>query len=114
MAQRSSVKWNGAAITAAVQEAAEKGVRLAAEHLLQESRTLVPHEEGTLERSGTVSADGLRAAVSYDTPYAIPQHEDLELKHDDGREGKYLEKPARAEAQTMQDIIATQIRRATR
>ncbi|WP_066360262.1 minor capsid protein [Herbidospora mongoliensis] len=112
MAQRSSLKWNGPQVAAAVMKAAEKGVKLAAEHLLEESRKLVPHEEGTLERSGTVSADGLRAAVSYDTPYAIKQHEDLNLKHDDDREGKYLEKPARTQAKAMQDIMAAQIRRA--
>ena len=47
------------------------GLTKAAEHLLQVSNTLVPLEEGTLERSGVASVDegSLRGAVSYDTPY---------------------------------------------
>lgn len=112
MAQRTRVQWNGAAITAAVQKAAERGVQLAAEHLLQKSRELVPIEEGTLERSGTVTREGTRAAVSYDGPYATRQHEELLWRHDDGRQAKYLEQPARDEAPEMQNIMAAQIRRA--
>ena len=38
------------------------------------------------------------AAVSYDTPYAIRQHEDLSYKHDAGRKAKYLEDPLNAAA----------------
>ena len=51
--------------------AAVRGLVKATEHLLQVSNTLVPLEEGTLERSGVASVDegSLRGAVSYDTPY---------------------------------------------
>jgi hypothetical protein len=114
MAQRSTLKWNGPKVAAAVQEGAERGVELGVEHLLQESRAVVPHEEGTLERSGTATTDGLQGAVSFDTPYAVRQHEDLTQKHNEGRQAKYLEEPLEAEAETIQEIIATEVRRSMR
>lgn len=73
MTQRAKVTFHGAKVKAAERKGAARGLKLAVEHLLQASRALVPHEEGTLERSGVASVDegGLRAAVSYDTPYAL-------------------------------------------
>lgn len=92
--------------------AAARGVALAAEHVLGEARKRVPIEEATLERSGAVSTDpaNLRAAVTFDTPYAVVQHEDMGLKHDAGREAKYLENAMNAERETVQQIIAQAIK----
>jgi hypothetical protein len=86
------------------------------EHLLQVSRERVPIEEATLERSGVVSVDesSMTAAVSYDTPYAVRQHEELSYSHDPGRTAKYLERPLREEKDTILAIIAAQVRRALR
>ncbi len=116
MAQRATVHWNGEEIKKAVRAAAIRGITLAAEHLLGESRQLVPLEEGTLERSGTVVVDEqkLRATVVYDTPYAVRQHEELDYQHAPGRQAKYLEQPMNTEKATMQALIAAQIRRAMR
>lgn len=104
------------AIAAAERSGAVRGLQMATEHLLQVSRTQVPIEEGTLERSGVASVDPatLRGAVSYDTVYAVRQHEDLALRHDDGRKAKYLEDPMKSEAEAMRALIAAQIRRALR
>lgn len=95
-----------------VRKAANRGLALAAEHVLGESRRLVPIEEATLERSGTVTTDpdNLQAAISYDTPYAVRQHEDMTAQHDPGREAKYLETPLNTERDTVQEIIARTIR----
>ncbi|GAA0638251.1 hypothetical protein GCM10010174_70130 [Kutzneria viridogrisea] len=114
MTQNVKIKWNGDIASKAAREAAVKGLALAAEHVLQVSRTEVPLEEGTLERSGVASVDeaNLRAAISYDTPYAVRQHEDMSLRHDEGRKAKYLEGPLHSEAETVQEIVAAQIRRA--
>ncbi|GAA2298307.1 hypothetical protein GCM10010402_66130 [Actinomadura luteofluorescens] len=100
-------------LSATERAGAVRGLRLGAEHLLQASRLQVPIEEATLERSGVASVDpgALEAAVSYDTPYAVRQHEDLTLRHDDGRKAKYLEDPLRDEAEVIREIIAAQIRR---
>ena len=53
----------------------------------------------------------LTGAVSYDTPYAVRQHEDLTLRHDAGRKAKYLEDPMNEERQVIAGLIAAQIRR---
>lgn len=92
---------------------AARGLFLAAEHVLQVSRTMVPIEEGTLERSGSASVDGdrLRAAVSYDTPYAVVQHEDLTMQHDSGRTAKYLERAMNSESDVIAELIAREVRR---
>lgn len=105
------IHWNGPEIAAGLEAAAARGLALAAEHLLQVANELVPIQEGTLKRSGVASSDGLTAAVSYDTPYAVRVHEDLTARHDPGRTAKYLERPFIAERETMLDIIAAEMRR---
>ena len=86
---------------------ANRAVALAAEHLLGVANEKVPIEEATLMRSGTVSTDPgkFTAAVSYDTPYAARQHEDMHLRHDDGRTAKWLENAMNAEVDTAAEII---------
>jgi len=74
-----------------------------AEAILTESLKEVPHATGTLQRSATVTDAPREDAVyiSYNTPYALRQHEDLTLRHPDprnplstpGRKAKYLEDP---------------------
>jgi hypothetical protein len=92
---------------------ADRGLRLGAEHLLGESRKLVPHEEGVLETSGKTSFDEAShtAAVSFDTPYAAVQHEDLSFQHDDGRQAKYLEQPMHTEAPVIARLAQGAIKR---
>lgn len=93
---------------------AAKGLFYGAEHLLQVSNKSVPIEEGTLERSGHTSVDpgALEAAVSYDTPYAPKQHEDLDYVHDEGRTAKFLENAMNSEKATIRAIIAREIKTA--
>ena len=84
-----------------------------AEYVLGESIQQVPHEEGDLQSSGKVSVDegSSRAAVSYDTPYAVRQHEDMTYQHDPGRKAKYLEDPLNAAANgPAQAIIARHLK----
>ncbi|MEV1204442.1 hypothetical protein [Microbispora rosea] len=116
MPQKATLKLNVGAIMKAERAGAVLGLKKAAEHLLEVSRELVPIEEGTLERSGVASVDEheLRAAVSYDTVYAVRQHEDLTLRHDEGRQAKYLEEPMDTERGTMLDIVAAEVRRSLR
>lgn len=93
-----------------VREASVRGLALASEHILGESNNQIPNEEGTLERSGSTSVDKpkLKAAVSYDTPYAVKQHE-VPMNHDSGRTHKYLENAFNSEAETAAKIIAKEI-----
>ncbi|MFI8200032.1 hypothetical protein ACIF6K_26510 [Streptomyces sp. NPDC085942] len=108
--------WNGDAVLRGTRAGAARGLRLGAEHVLQVSRGRAPIEEGTLERSGTatVDEDELRAAIAYDTPYAVRQHEDMTLRHDAGRTAKFVEQPMAEEADTVGEIIAAEMRRALR
>ncbi|MFF4177652.1 MULTISPECIES: minor capsid protein [unclassified Streptomyces] len=116
MTQRARLTWNGAAVAAAARAGAVQGLHLSSEHVLQASRARVPIEEGTLERSGTATVDEqqLTAAVAYDTPYAVRQHEEMDYQHDAGRTAKYLERPMNEEAAAVARIVAAQLRRALR
>ncbi|MGI5252775.1 hypothetical protein [Actinacidiphila glaucinigra] len=118
MTQRARLQWNGPQVLAQLRAAEVRGVQLATEHVLERSRDRVPIEEGTLERSGVASVDDegdqVTGAVSYDQPYAVRQHEDMTLRHDQGRTAKYLEGPLLEEADQIQALIAAQIRRALR
>lgn len=111
---RTRVTWHGDRITAQEKTALVRGLTFAAEHLLGEAQAIVPIEEATLERSGVASVDRslMAAAVSFDTPYAARQHEELTWRHAPGREAKYLEGPMLRERQVMLALIAAEVRRA--
>lgn len=108
-----SMNWDGPKVTKAMEAGAVQGLKLGTEYLLGVSRARVPLEEGTLERSGVASVDAgeLTGAVSYDTPYAARQHEELTWRHAEGRTAKYLEAPMEEERRTIGDIIAAAIRK---
>lgn len=113
---RARLNWTGDAATAAIRQAAARGLLLAAEHTLSASRQRVPINEGTLERSGATSVDEatMTAAVAYDTPYARRIHEDLNARHSPGRTAKYLESVLPEVAGDVQTLIGAQVRRALR
>lgn len=113
---RTRVNWNGAQVEAKAKQGLVSGLTMATEHLLAEAKAIVPLEEGTLERSGVASVDrsSMTGAVSFDTVYAVRQHEELTWKHLPGRQAKYLETPAHTERETMQALIAAGVRRALR
>lgn len=114
MAKNWSVKLNTGRIKRKTRDGAGRGLYLAAEHGLAEAKRRVPIEEGTLERSGTASVDEaeMKAAVSFDTPYAVVQHEDLTMRHDDGRQAKYLENALNDNREEFLRIFAQQLGRA--
>lgn len=83
-------RWFTRDVTARIEKASERALRAAAEHVLEEANRTVPVDEGTLRATGNVDVDGRRATVSYDTPYARRQHEDLTLRHEPGRRARWL------------------------
>lgn len=134
-----SVQWDADAVVRRIRQAAADGVFDAASHILEESNRVVPIEEATLLGSGTVtmrtgsakatSTDtgqvsatgrpaidtrGPVAVVSYDTPYAVVQHEDTELQHDPGREAKYLQRTINRRGRHVERFIADRIKAAIR
>ncbi|MFH9403258.1 hypothetical protein ACH4JS_26435 [Streptomyces sp. NPDC017638] len=116
MPQSFRLSFNGGPAARALRESAARGLFLAAEYVLGEADQVVPLDEAALQRSGTASVDApsLTAMVSYDTPYAVRQHERLDLRHAPGRTAKYLETPLNAARQEVAALIAAQIRRALR
>lgn len=89
--------WNldKALVQREVKEAKKRGLFKACDHLAAESKKQVPLDQATLKLSCKVSVsdDGNTGCVSYDTPYAIRQHEELSYHHQRGRKAKYLEDP---------------------
>lgn len=108
-----SFEWHGDEVKELIADGEIEGLELGAEHILGESRLLVPYEEGELSRSGATSVDrdARTAAISYNKPYAARQHEEMTWRHDDDRQAKYLEMPFLREAPVVREIIAAQIRR---
>lgn len=100
-------------MSARVQRASARALTLSTEHLLGVAASRAPIEEGILEGSGKATVDDadLIGAVSFNTPYAVRQHEDMGLRHDAGREAKYLERSATEERATIARIHATELQR---
>jgi len=101
---------NADRLTEAGLEGARDGLYVAGEHILGVSNQHVPHEEGTLQRSGGVSQNGNIVGISYDTDYAVRQHEDMSLHHDEGRNAKFLENALASERDTALAIVAQSIK----
>lgn len=105
---------NTAAISAAMRQAAARAVLEVAEDALTEANDRVPLDEGDLARSGEVTAfpEKSAASITYDTPYAIKQHEDVTLKHPRQGEDHWLERTVEENAPRYFQWIADRIRKA--
>lgn len=104
-------EWNGPQVEQALQAGAARGIGVALEHLKGESLKVVPLQDGILANTAATDVDPatLSGAVSYDTPYAVRQHEELDWRHDSGRTAKYLERPLQEQADTMNRLVADEI-----
>lgn len=112
MTQYARMNWQGGRLWAdRGRRLASEGLQRALEHTLGEANKLVPLDEGTLRRTGRVNVDGLNGAISYDTVYAVRQHEEMDWKHLPGRQAKYLEQPMNTERDVMLRLMAVPLRR---
>lgn len=100
------------AVSAAMRAAAARAVVEVAEDGLTEANDRAPLDEGDLVRSGEVvpNPEKLAASVTYDTPYAIRQHEDSTLKHPRQGEAHWLERVFEENAPRYFQWIADRIR----
>ena len=89
------VKIDKALIKKITKSGSQRATWSALDHLASVSKDQVPLDQGPLKNSCAVevNADGSQGTVSYDTPYAVKQHEDTRLNHQRGRKAKYLEDP---------------------
>lgn len=78
----------------ALDRGAQKGTLDAAFEAMRLSQLEVPHDEGTLQNSGTVEAmPNGDIVLGYHTPYAARLHEHPEYRFQRGRKGKYISDP---------------------
>lgn len=110
---RTELRFDGTAVVAGLERRARAALVDAGEFLLEEANRTAPIEEGTLIGSGAVTAarEGLVVAVSYDTPYAVRQHEDTRLRHDPGRRARWLAYTFREQAHRVVPFLADRMAR---
>lgn len=96
MSKLVTVRLNKSLVKAIATKASKQGMHDALDYLAEQSKQQVPLDTGALKNSCEVSVneDGSSGTVSYDTPYAVRQHEELSYNHQRGRKAKYLEDPA--------------------
>jgi len=113
------VRDNRRQAAATVRAQAARLLNDGARELLRKANERVPIEEHVLEHSGHVieaSASELTAAVGYGgeaKAYALRQHEDTTLRHDPGREAKWLENTFKSDAKRVLEWVGQQMRRRT-
>jgi hypothetical protein len=117
MAAEVKLVWHGGAVEHKYLRACEDAVLVGMEFLLTESNKTVPLDNSILEHTGVAAAerdgDKITGIVSYNTPYAVRQHEELTYRHAPGRRAKWLELTLHERADVLQKLIATQVRRRT-
>lgn len=88
-------KINKNLIHAVSRAAMRRAVWSGLDYLASMSKQQVPLDKGPLKASCAVDVadDGSSGTVSYDTPYAVRQHETTWYHHQRGRKAKYLEDP---------------------
>lgn len=114
----SSFEWRGDALAGSVELAARSAALAGASLIKDEAVQRTPVETGTLRNSAKVDvgAEGgrVRAVVSYNTPYAARQHEEVGWNHPGGGEAKYLENAVTAKRAEVERVIADAIRNAVK
>ncbi len=139
-----TMEWRGEKFAEIMLEAGKKALRTGGEAILTASINNTPIDTGTLRRSGAVTMGELPADsgaiygaardgkkehikafsgplseaptvfVSYNTPYARRQHEEINWNHPRGGGAKYLENAFKQEAPNVKKYIALKVREAIR
>ena len=95
MSIKLKVKLDKKLVKQVTKSGGQQGTWMALDHLAAVSKDQVPLDQGPLKNSCAVDVndDGSAGTVSYDTPYAVVQHENMQYHHQRGRKAKYLEDP---------------------
>jgi len=109
------VRWNGPLVDRAIRQAAFRALHTGAEHILSKAIDQAPLDKGPLRRSGTVTDNEQEGevSISFNTPYARRQHEELTWRHTDGK-AKYLEDPFNEHKALVIRRVRAEIERALR
>lgn len=109
------MNWRGDLAEQIAKAAGMEALHTGAEGLiLTEAIDEAPVLSGTMRRSGAVTDVPSEDAVyvSFNTPYAVKQHEDLSLSHPGGGKAKYLEDPFNRNKDKVQRLVGEAIKRA--
>lgn len=89
---RVDVHWDPSKALKAAQDGGVDALTRGSDYLLARANETVPYLEGILQASGHSSVDRTKliGVVSYDTPYAVKQHEDVTLRHTGRRRALWL------------------------
>ena len=85
----------------AIKQGVPRALMDVAVEVLRLSQFEVPHDEATLQNSGTVEVVSDNVILGYHTPYAARLHEHPEYRFQRGRKGKYLEDPINRNASVL-------------
>ena len=135
-------KWRTKEAVKIAEKAGLKALRTGGESILTEAMDETPVDTGTLRRSGTVTVgkrpDGVQVYaaaeagtdmakafpseigkekavyISFSTPYARRQHEELDYNHPRGGKAKYLEDPFNRLKKKVVKMAEQQIKKALR
>lgn len=111
--RESRVEWHGDKVIDSTRENGVKALWAGGEHILHKGNETVPYLEGILAASGhvSVSKSNLVAAISYDTPYAVKQHEDITLRHTGRRRAQWLRLTLQEQMHRVLQLMADQLKR---
>ena len=95
MSTKVRLKLDKQLIKSVTKQGSRKATWMALDYLASVSKAQVPLDQGPLMNSCYVDVndDGSEGTISYDTPYAVVQHENTQFHHQRGRKAKYLEDP---------------------
>ena len=78
-------------VLSTVELAARAGLRAVTREVLRVARDKSPTDTGDSDRSGFTATDDLTAQVGFTSLVSKLNHENLEWRHEDGGEAKFLE-----------------------
>lgn len=112
------VQLNIERMTRNIAEAVKEGLEDVTLDLERRAKEQAPIDLGDLRGSGAseviTTTNGVNGIVSFNTPYALIQHEDLTFFHPQGGKAKYLTDPLNQQAINYKKHIQNKIRRVTR
>lgn len=109
------IRANIARVKNKIMNELEKDMQTIVLDLQAEAQKKAPVDTGDLRGSAsskvTKSDDGVLGNVGFNTPYALKQHENLNLSHPRGGEAKYLENPMKERSGKYKDYVGETVRR---
>ena len=104
--------WFGKEVSEDIRKKAIQANHRVGEAVLTEANKTVPHDEGTLEQSGTVSTDeeSITTYIAYDTPYAVAVHEDTTMNFRGNGRAKWLELTIKEMSDKIEQYLAKEMK----